>query len=158
MSYYQEDILLILITILCFLIIFSQIYLCHLVTRKIRNQDLTVSLAQPGKLYKHGNNYHISLSQPPPPQPPPPPPSLSETLYENLTEGEPSAPLPPPTTTTPPPSGHSEREEEEVFIQSVDGREKEEFNEERIRHLQVTCEVLKERMVKVERELRKLKK
>ena len=152
----NQDILLILITTLCFLIIFSLIYLCCLVSRKIRNQDITVSLAQPGKLKKFRNNFYISLSLPQPPQPPP---SQSETPYENLTDGEPSALLPPPAgSATPPPSQFSEKEEEKTFIQSVEDQEKEERNEERIRHLQVTCEVLKERMVKVERELRKLKK
>ena len=152
----SQDILIITITtfsILTFICSFCQF--CS-IKRKIKDQSLTIALDQPAKLKRFKNSYFISLSHPRPLLAPPP---SETTLYEDLTEQHlnPSAPLSLPATDTPPHSDLSERkEEEDSFIQSVDDKVREETSKE-IKHLQATCEVLKGRIVKLERELSKLK-
>ena len=153
----SQDILIVTITTFSILTFICSICQFCSIKRKIKDQSLTVALDQPGKLKRFKNNYFISLSHHRPALAPPP---SETTLYEDLTGQhlEPSAPLSLPATVTPPHSDLSEKQEEEdSFIQSVDDKVREETSKE-IEHLQATCEVLKGRIVKIERELSKLKK
>ena len=156
LSVYSQDILIILTTTLCFAILLCLAWVCCCITQQIRNQDLTISLDQSGKqgkLRRTGNNYHITISQPRPL----PTPYPSQTLYENSTNREPSAPLPLPASSTPPVS-ESEREEEESFIQASSVDERSEREDHRIKHLQAALEVLIDRIGKIESQIRKLEK
>ena len=164
MNVEEQDILIITITILSIITLLCLTCQYFSLRNRISDIRLIVDLDRPGQIEKYKNNYFISLSHHRTTPPVPPSPTV---LYESLTERpelkapEPSAPVPLPSliTNTPPISDLSEREaEEESFIPSVDDQEETGGNKEDITELKATCEVLKDRTIKLERELRKLRK
>ena len=160
MNELSQDILIFIIATFSILTFLCSICQYCSIQNKISDIRLTVDLDRSGELKKYKNNYFISLRHQRTPPPIPSPAALYESLSErpSLAVPEPSAPLPISSiaTNTLPISDVSERAaEEESFIQSVDDPAE---NEEEIIELKATCEVLKDRTIKLERELRKLRK
>ena len=160
-----EDALIFTITAIIILILICVVWQHCSLNHKIRHQSIFVSIKQPARLTKYRNNHIITIRQPLVVSPVVSPPS-PEPVYANTSEIdllEPSAPLYSPTTEPPPStaviSPHSDistKEEEENLVESKD-QAKETATEEKIKVLEVTCEILKDKVVKLERELKRLK-
>ena len=165
MNELTEDALIFTITAIIILILICVVWQHCSLNHKIRHQSIFVSIKQPARLTKYRNNHIITIRQPLVVSPVVSPPS-PEPVYANTSEIdllEPSAPLYSPTTEPPsstavisPHSDISTKEEEENLVESKD-QAKETATEEKIKVLEVTCEILKDKVVKLERELKRLK-